>query len=248
MDTGVSWKIRYDGRCTGFRWQAAVATAHVAVPASPSGSGLWRRGRRPANRQPGGVHGTGDLSLQHAAGRAVPPGSGNGMAAMRALWQGAGWVARPAAPYHLPRYITRLMVISRNRPVPAAHLSFIRKSFTCPPEGSSRITLLSCPPMSMTVSQPGQRKSGPGPVAGDLRDGLVRLRQQRPAIAGGHHKGGVGGPQFLIEPMDDPAGVEPLGSIRKSTISCPSNSTAFGHGGAGIDSHSEQFCLPPVVP
>ncbi|WP_418544908.1 hypothetical protein [Phascolarctobacterium faecium] len=29
-------------------------------------------------------------------------------------------------------------------------------------------------------------------MAGDLRNGLVRLRQQRPAIAGGHHKGGVG--------------------------------------------------------
>ena len=51
---------------------------------------------------------------------------------------------------------TRAIIISMNRPVPAAHLSFIKKSFTCP--WLSRVmTLQSCPPISMTVSQPGAR-------------------------------------------------------------------------------------------
>ena len=39
---------------------------------------------------------------------------------------------------------------SRKRPVPAEHLSFIRKSLTRP--FSSRMILVSCPPMSITVS------------------------------------------------------------------------------------------------
>ena len=94
----------------------------------------------------------------------------------------------------------------------------------------------------------GTEKSGPGPVAGDLRDGLVRLRQQRPAIAGGHHKGGVWGPQFLIEPMDDPAGGGAAGLHSEVHDLLSVKQHRLGHGGAGIDSHSEQFCLPPVVP
>ena len=39
---------------------------------------------------------------------------------------------------------------SRKRPVPAEHLSFMTKSFTMPP--STRMILVSWPPMSMTVS------------------------------------------------------------------------------------------------
>ena len=48
-------------------------------------------------------------------------------------------------------------ITSRNRPVPAAHLSFIAKSFT-PPSSVKRIALLSCPPMSMTDRIAGSMK------------------------------------------------------------------------------------------
>ena len=53
-----------------------------------------------------------------------------------------------------------LAITSRNLPVPAAHLSFMAKSATFP-SGPSRITLLSCPPMSRTVSAPGKRCLAP---------------------------------------------------------------------------------------
>ena len=53
-----------------------------------------------------------------------------------------------------------LAITSRNLPVPAAHLSFMAKSATFP-SGPSRITLLSCPPMSRTVSAPGKRRLAP---------------------------------------------------------------------------------------
>ena len=39
-------------------------------------------------------------------------------------------------------------MISRKRPVPAEHLSFIRKSCTAPPD--TPMTFVSCPPMSIT--------------------------------------------------------------------------------------------------
>ena len=51
-------------------------------------------------------------------------------------------------------------ITSRNRPVPAAHLSFIAKSVTLP-SGESRMTLLSCPPMSSTVAALGNRRRAP---------------------------------------------------------------------------------------
>ena len=49
-----------------------------------------------------------------------------------------------------------LAIISRKRPVPAAHLSFIRKFFTAP-FSSMLIALISCPPISMTVRTRGFR-------------------------------------------------------------------------------------------
>src|SRR4030065_322491 len=49
---------------------------------------------------------------------------------------------------------------SRNRPVPAAHLSFIAKSATLP-SGVKRMTLLSWPPMSSTVLALGNRWRAP---------------------------------------------------------------------------------------
>ena len=48
----------------------------------------------------------------------------------------------------------------RKRPVPAAHLSFIRKSCT-EPSGAVLMTLLSCPPMSSTTPVPGKRWTAP---------------------------------------------------------------------------------------
>ena len=51
-------------------------------------------------------------------------------------------------------------IMSRKRPVPAAHLSFITK-FTTLPRSSMRITLESWPPMSMTVRAWGNRKCAP---------------------------------------------------------------------------------------
>ena len=47
-------------------------------------------------------------------------------------------------------------ITSRNRPVPAAHFSFITKSFTRP-VSSMDMALESCPPMSMTVRAEGKR-------------------------------------------------------------------------------------------
>ena len=44
----------------------------------------------------------------------------------------------------------------RKRPVPAAHLSFMRKSVTLP-SGPRVITFESCPPMSSTVEASGAR-------------------------------------------------------------------------------------------
>ena len=55
----------------------------------------------------------------------------------------------------------------RKRPVPAAHLSFIRKLTTFPSR-SKAMTLLSCPPMSRIVRTPPgspSRKSRPAPTA-----------------------------------------------------------------------------------
>ena len=49
-----------------------------------------------------------------------------------------------------------LAIISRKRPVPAAHLSFIRKFFTAP-FSSILIAFISCPPMSITVRTLGFR-------------------------------------------------------------------------------------------
>ncbi len=49
---------------------------------------------------------------------------------------------------------------SRNLPVPAAHFSFITKSFTRP-VSSIDIALLSCPPISMTVRADGRMKFAP---------------------------------------------------------------------------------------
>ena len=53
-----------------------------------------------------------------------------------------------------------LAIISKNRPVPAAHLSFITK-FATAPFSSRRMTLLSCPPISMTVLTSGFKKCAP---------------------------------------------------------------------------------------
>lgn len=51
-------------------------------------------------------------------------------------------------------------IISRKRPVPAAHLSFIMKPVTWP-VSSRLMILLSCPPMSMIVRTAGFRKCAP---------------------------------------------------------------------------------------
>jgi len=51
-------------------------------------------------------------------------------------------------------------IISRKRPVPAAHLSFITKLTTLP-SLSMRIILLSCPPISTIVRIVGSRKNAP---------------------------------------------------------------------------------------
>lgn len=50
-------------------------------------------------------------------------------------------------------------MISRNRPVPAAHRSFITKSATKPLR--TEMILTSWPPMSITVSVPGKRNDAP---------------------------------------------------------------------------------------
>jgi len=50
---------------------------------------------------------------------------------------------------------------SKNLPVPAEHLSFITKSSTFP--FCSTITLISCPPMSITVTFPSAKKAAPRP-------------------------------------------------------------------------------------
>ena len=51
-------------------------------------------------------------------------------------------------------------ITSRNRPVPAAHLSFITKPLMRP-DSSKEMTLASWPPMSMTVRASGIRKWQP---------------------------------------------------------------------------------------
>ena len=53
-----------------------------------------------------------------------------------------------------------LAIISRNLPGPAAHLSFMTKLATAP-FSSRRMTLLSCPPISITVRTSGFRKCAP---------------------------------------------------------------------------------------
>ena len=63
-------------------------------------------------------------------------------------------------------------IISRNRPVPAAHLSFIIKPETWP-VSSRLITLLSCPPMSMMVRTAGF--SACAPRAWQVISVLVRV-------------------------------------------------------------------------
>ena len=50
----------------------------------------------------------------------------------------------------------------RNRPVPAAHLSFMQKSMISP-EGATRMALVSCPPMSTTVRVLGNICTAPRP-------------------------------------------------------------------------------------
>ena len=55
--------------------------------------------------------------------------------------------------WEMPR---RSAMISKKRPVPAAHLSFMRKSVTLP-SGPRVITFESCPPMSSTVDASGAR-------------------------------------------------------------------------------------------
>ena len=57
-------------------------------------------------------------------------------------------------------YIVRsssVAAFSRKRPVPAAHLSFMRNFTTFPVCGSTWIALASCPPMSMMVRVPALR-------------------------------------------------------------------------------------------
>ena len=73
------------------------------------------------------------------------------------------------------RMPSRFAMISRKRPVPAEHLSFIRKSCTAPPD--TPMTFVSCPPMSITrrSSRPVQ-KARAARVAGDLRDALSGVR------------------------------------------------------------------------
>ena len=51
-------------------------------------------------------------------------------------------------------------ISSRNRPVPAAHLSFITKLVT-PPDSSRQMTLLSWPPMSTMARASGYRRWAP---------------------------------------------------------------------------------------
>ncbi|STV23802.1 Uncharacterised protein [Klebsiella pneumoniae] len=72
---------------------------------------------------------------------------------------------------------------SRKRPVPAAHLSFIRKSLRLPP-ASSWITLLSWPPISITVRVSGAQQAGAEAVTRDLRHLLIGKIHQLAAIAG----------------------------------------------------------------
>ena len=48
------------------------------------------------------------------------------------------------------------IVTSRNRPVPAAHVSFVTK-FSTPPWSLRRMTLVSCPPTSTMVRASGER-------------------------------------------------------------------------------------------
>jgi hypothetical protein len=73
-------------------------------------------------------------------------------------------------------------ITSRKRPVPAAHLSFIRKSVRLP-ASSSWITLLSWPPISMTVRSAGQQPRAE-PVARDLGDLLIGKIHQLATVAG----------------------------------------------------------------
>ena len=65
--------------------------------------------------------------------------------------------ASPSSASSMPRMPERTC---RKRPVPAAHLSFIRKSCT-EPSGAVLMTLLSCPPMSSTTPVPGKRWTAP---------------------------------------------------------------------------------------
>ena len=55
----------------------------------------------------------------------------------------------------------RLAMISRNLPVPAEHLSFIKKLEAMPP--STVITLVSWPPISTTVQSRPSRANPPFP-------------------------------------------------------------------------------------
>ena len=73
--------------------------------------------------------------------------------------------------------------ISRNRPVPAAQRSFMAKSRTAP-WASMRMSLLSWPPISITVRASGASCRTPR-RAGDLGDGGIGEAQQVPAIPRG---------------------------------------------------------------
>src|SRR3989339_8198 len=69
-----------------------------------------------------------------------------------------------AAPNTSRPYPSLLAMTSRNFPVPAEHLSFISKRATRP-FLSNEIILRSCPPMSITVEQSGNRKRAPSACA-----------------------------------------------------------------------------------
>jgi hypothetical protein len=63
------------------------------------------------------------------------------------------WASPSMSESSSPR---RTAISSMKAPVPAAHFRFILKSSRFP-ESSMRMTLLSCPPMSTTVIDPGTR-------------------------------------------------------------------------------------------
>ena len=73
--------------------------------------------------------------------------------------------------------------------MPAAHLSFISKSATRPPD-SSEITLVSCPPMSSTDAASGKSAYAPRPYAliSVTTVRAERLARGVAAVAGRHER------------------------------------------------------------